>query len=48
MCMKNGMSAGRLDDCHYKREKMVKRNNIGRRRKEKLRQHNSYGWTLVE
>ncbi len=48
MCMKNGMSVGRLDDYHYKKKKWLKETISVKEGKEKLRQHNNYGWTLVE
>jgi hypothetical protein len=35
--MKDGMNVGRSNDCHHKKEKMVKRNNIRQRRKIKVK-----------
>jgi hypothetical protein len=34
--MKDGMITDRLNECHQKREKMAKRNNIGQRGKNKV------------
>ncbi len=36
MYMKDGMNANRLDECHQKRERMVKINNIGQKGKNKV------------
>jgi hypothetical protein len=41
------MNIGRSNDCNYKKERMVKRNNISRKRGKKLKQHNNYRWTLI-
>ncbi len=35
--MKDGMSTGRSNDYHHKKEQMVKRNNINRKRNRKVK-----------
>jgi hypothetical protein len=46
--MKDGMSDNRLDDAIKREKEWLRKTILVEKRKGNLRQHNQYGWTLVD
>ncbi len=48
MCMKDGMSDSRSNDAIKREKKWLKKPISIEKKQVKLKQHNKYGWTLVD